>query len=399
MAWPTAQRNNLIAGLFLLGSIGLALFASFLLGGVSFQATNTYRVVFDLGTGAPGVEPGSPVAVGGLEAGTVTEVSFASTNGTVTGVAVTFDLDDAVTLTDDTVVYLEKPLLGALSSLNIPALGTGAAATDTTDLAGRGSPPAFLADAGFGSEQRGQLQRMLANGDEFSAALLLVSERWIREGDQITENVRAIAESMRDLSDRLTEQSPAWSEDITATLEQVRGFATELDTISASADARMGEVSELIASVQSAVDENRPVIDATLADARGTAAETRAAAGDARATIGEAQDLLARERATIRRILSHMLTASQQVALTAQEVRSEPWRVLFRPDTKELETQLLYDAARALTTASAQLSDAAAGLAAAGENASDEDRAAVEALREQLQTASEQLLERLSSAP
>jgi hypothetical protein len=55
---------------------------------------------------------------------------------------------------------------------------------------------------------------------------------------------------------------------------------------------------------------------------------------------------------------------SDQLKLTAIEVRSQPWRLLHTPTTKELSTQVLYDATRAYAEAASDLRAASEALQA-----------------------------------
>jgi hypothetical protein len=87
---------------------------------------------------------------------------------------------------------------------------------------------------------------------------------------------------------------------------------------------------------------------------------------------------------------------SDQLKLTSIEVRSQPWRLLHQPTTKELSAQVLYDATRAFAEAASNLRAASESLQAARPGSdtahlSDELRTAVERYR----TAEQALLDKL----
>jgi hypothetical protein len=63
--------------------------------------------------------------------------------------------------------------------------------------------------------------------------------------------------------------------------------------------------------------------------------------------------------------MANFRLASDQLKLTMMEVRRAPWRLLYRPDTKELQYELLYDSARAYATAVSDLRAATESLEAA----------------------------------
>jgi len=63
---------------------------------------------------------------------------------------------------------------------------------------------------------------------------------------------------------------------------------------------------------------------------------------------------------------------SDQLKLTAVEVRSQPWRLLHQPTTKEFSSQVLYDATRAYAEAASDLRAASESLQATGGQQSEE---------------------------
>jgi hypothetical protein len=68
---------------------------------------------------------------------------------------------------------------------------------------------------------------------------------------------------------------------------------------------------------------------------------------------------------------------SDQLKLTAVEVRSQPWRLLHQPTTKELSTQVLYDSTRAYAEAASDLRAASEALQAVSVNTGASDVSAM----------------------
>lgn len=384
MAWPTAQKNNIIAGAFLVLTLLLAVATSVVLSGLSLERSNTYTARFDMETGAPGVKPGSAVTVAGVEAGRVTQIRFASdADGRTSGIDVVFELSRDVPLGQDAEVLLEKPLIGALSSLNIADVGRGEPAEGSL-LRGSSTPPGFLSDAGYGDEQRNQLQRILGNADQLTADMGAMADAWSGNADPLAQDVRAAAESLRATLERIDSRMPEWDEGVTETIETTRVFAGDLDQLGKDADARVTQAGIFIDDLSERLAVTAPKIDQ--------------AADDAAAITSTVRATLDREGPALRRLMSNLLVMSEQAALTAQEVRAEPWRVLFRPGTKELEKQLLYDATRSLATSVARLSDAAEALAVApNEQAATELQSEIDATRAKLEEAADELFERLKA--
>src|SRR6185295_13745124 len=100
------------------------------------------------------------------------------------------------------------------------------------------------------------------------------------------------------------------------------------------------------------------------------------------ATLERVNTVAADATPTIRNMLANANLAAEQIKLVAVEVRSQPWRLLVQPDKRELETELLYDAARSYAEAATNLktlSDSLQSVSAAGAN-----KEAVAALTTQL---------------
>jgi hypothetical protein len=67
----------------------------------------------------------------------------------------------------------------------------------------------------------------------------------------------------------------------------------------------------------------------------------------------------------INEIITSGTLAAQQVKLLSAEVRAAPWRLLYQPNKKELENELLYNSIRAYSNSLADVRAAAEALEAA----------------------------------
>jgi hypothetical protein len=114
--------------------------------------------------------------------------------------------------------------------------------------------------------------------------------------------------------------------------------------------------------VESLRTDTKPTIDAMLVDARSAMESTRKA-------VERADALLAESSPSLRRTVANARLASDQLKFTLEEVRRSPWRLLYRPDTRELEFELLYDSARIYASAVSDLRDASAALEEASASA------------------------------
>ena len=75
----------------------------------------------------------------------------------------------------------------------------------------------------------------------------------------------------------------------------------------------------------------------------------------------------------VRRTLSSARLAADQLKHATAEIRQSPWRLLQRPTTRELESELIYNAAAMLSSAASDLQTASAALRTVDQSASDED--------------------------
>ncbi|MCL4741543.1 MAG: MCE family protein [Phycisphaerales bacterium] len=372
MSSRSNPRNNLVAGLFLLGGVALAVFASFVLSDISIARTETYEVHFDIHEGATGLDPDAEVRLGGQPVGKVTSIDFDADAGYA--VAVTVKIRKDIPLYADARVHLEVPLLGSASVINIVSLGTPQAGPADGPIDGRLAPPALLAQAGYGDEQRTQLQSILERLDKGTEKMM----KFVDDADpDLTRNVSDIVADVREVVRDARERWPEWSASITTTIERSNEFSAKLRDLADRSGSVLDKGEGLLDSARSAIDDNRPKIDRIVDNVESVTARVndewvprgnhlldRAAQGVERfVEIGdEAYTLVRANRPTIDGILADSRLAADQLKLATVEIRSQPWRLLHRPNTKELETQLLYDSARSYAAAVSDLRAASQAL-------------------------------------
>ncbi|MEL7472619.1 MAG: hypothetical protein AAGK04_04815, partial [Planctomycetota bacterium] len=169
---PTPHdRNNVLAGLFLFGTLALFIATSVVIRQLNFSPRSSYVVRFPISTGAQGITSGSFVHLGGQVVGEVASVGFYPSKEAPTDIDVEVEIDAELLLYENARVYLRTPLLGSGSDLNIAAVGDPASIAATHDgdprltdgewVQGRNAPPAFLADAGWGEEESQALRAII----------------------------------------------------------------------------------------------------------------------------------------------------------------------------------------------------------------------------------------------
>lgn len=408
-------NNNFRAGLFIVLTIVAGVAALVRLSGLSdaFTARTSYVVRFDLAVGASGLKSGSVVKIGGQPVGSVTAVDFVPPPRTIerlrsnaapgqalslpepgtpappTHLYVTMQVRSDLRLFADADVTLELPLLGSVSQINIPSVGGAGEPIITNNPAsvavapprvleawdlidGQLAPPTFLAQAGYGDEQKTQLQQILQRGSEIGAQVQSLVKNVQTRADPTLASLNQAADNVRDITATVNADVPGWARLITESLVNTR-------SATANADQRLLELRAAIGFVQATIEKNEPFLSAIFAN---TAELTSKANGelfgiirdtllDGRRAVGDVADLSARARVLateaqpeLRQTLANARLASDQLRLAMVEIRRNPWRLLYQPTKRELEEELTFDAARTYAQAVSNLRSASESLEA-----------------------------------
>lgn len=425
MSNKRAQRNNVFAGLLvifcLLATVTIVVILG---GGLDAFGKRDYTVRFPLEVGAEGVEVGSRVTVGGVGVGMVKGRRFAMNGDAIEGIDVTIAVDRKISLREGTVAYLQMPILGGTGSINFSQLGDGPPLQDSDLIAGRIAPPGILTSTGFGEEQADALRQIIATARETTERVNEITRRF---GDDVMPDVQTIVGSTR-------ERYPTWLDRIDSITDNVDQTVAKGPGIASELEQRVVEFREFVQEVRPLIEENRERIRFALdnfgeasANSREITLQARAfmdrlngemsdraiaildqgQAGleEARSALATADSILLEQRPNIRASLANFRVSSDQLRDTLIEVRRSPWRLLYRPDTRELEYELLYDAARAYAGAVTNLRSAAESLESVSASAAP-DREQVGALVseverafERYRSAEEFFLQQLIEAP
>ncbi len=365
MSRKRTNANNVRAGLFVLVTIAGAFAIVIVLAGLrdKLKPRDSYIVHFDLATGATGLEAGSIVRIAGVEVGRVSDIRLVTEQGEEpSGVYATILVDRARTFYGEPVAFLERPLLGAGAELNFSSVGEPA---DGEPLPAGGAirgtiaPPSFMAGLGYGDEQKSQLQNILANADKATANIQDItgdartrSKQWFDDADRIVTNFRTSSDEF-----------PAITSEVKGRLDELRDFIARaraviddnrerIDTIVKNTESASGNLDELLAGLN---QETRDLLNNLLEDGRGAVAS-------ANDSLDHVNLLLKEQTPNLRRAMANTRLASDQLKLTLEELRGSPWRLLYRPDTRELEFEYLYDAARTYAAAVSDLRSASESL-------------------------------------
>lgn len=386
------SKNNILAGVFLLGSLTLGLAVFFILANLWEKFTvprTTYHIVFSLAEGAEGLETGSIVKVGGVKAGQVTGWSFIRDGASrITGIDIQIEVNSNITLYENAVPLLILPLLGSSSTINFPDVGDPSKVTNPMNgdprlqegetIGGHLAPPAFLSQAGYGPEQAKQLQRIIKNAEETSDRINRITATVENELEPRLAQVRTILSDGQELTANARESWETWRSRVDSALANVDEASKRLATMMEEARAGVGEARQVITTAQEMLDENRPKVAATMDNVKefsdklnkDTYAAIMQVLEGANKGVEEfaisaerVRVLVGRRASELEETIANARIASDQLKLTMIEVRQAPWKILARPEgRKELENEVLYDSVRAYASAVADLRAAAASL-------------------------------------
>lgn len=400
MSMQVVNRNNVVAGLFLVLSVLLAVAISFLLTDITdkFGEKKTYVVRFPTSVGVTGLKPGASVTFGGFDVGKVNSITAHTQIDEQSGTTIVIAHDVSVSLVSDLVLFedafadLSLPMLGGVSSINIPSAGTGPIG-DGSQIAGTNAngvleegeilrgrfAPSILTQLGFSTEDAEKIQATIdevkeisTNANEVTKGFRRMTEtlepsfvEGVDDGKSTMANVRAFTENLNG--------EDGWSPKISGILDNAQDASGKVSD-------RIDEASAMIGDARGLIAESRPRVARILENVEETTERVRfdsiqnlndlLAKGSI--ALGSYQDVATKvsvtlddNRPKIDATLDSVERISSHGELFLQEIRSQPWRLLSKPSKDELEREPIYEAARAYADAVSDLRVASEALDAA----------------------------------
>lgn len=193
MSTQLISRNNVVAGLFVILSIILAVAIAFILSDVQdkFASRTEYIARFPTSVGVAGLQPGADVTFGGMTVGRVKSIHENMETDPATGMDIVRSHDVVIALSSDLVIYedayadLTLPLLGGVSRINIASPGTGAY---------EGGPEDANPTLDPGEALRGRFAPSILTQLGFTTEEALAIKETIHEVRGISENVGEVSE-------------------------------------------------------------------------------------------------------------------------------------------------------------------------------------------------------------
>lgn len=415
-----SSNDNIKAGLFVLAGIIIALVVTFLLSDFSawFEGTQKVKVYFQLSDGVKGLNEGSEVTLGGQSIGSVTaidDVKSGDGSDRIVGKVVTIVVPDWIKLAWDAELHIVQPPIGKGATLNINNTGRAVPyvpdqKVDAGSLRERNLPDSLIAEIvadaptgaipgdiadsalvedaveqlGIDDFHRAEIQRIIRNVASMTDSL----EKKKTEIESIITRANNVLEDVESLTSQFPPHAEKIADDITATTGNLRSATADMSEILAKAKEKREAWFKQIDRVLTSVDEatstanaflkrNDPSLQKIVDHAKSTFAKideitieevnkTLKLAREGVISFNEAADrvngILASQTPVIERTLASLQLTADQLKLASIEVRRSPWRLLYEPSDKELETDNLYDAARSFALAAGALQSAAGSL-------------------------------------
>lgn len=349
---PRKQRNELAAGLFVTVAVVVTVGVVLWLGAAEIFRPARQQAVFAVSeeVGSVGLTSGSSVEIAGTEIGKIVEVHLQP------------DKKRAIYIAD---IRRDDVHIYADARARVVQGFVGESMLVVTD---RGSEDAGPADENNPVQLAGGMSQAMADISETANMLRGIAET-VRDtvapadGDGVLATVEGII-------DRLD----AATENVLKITANVRRETERTD------DALIGKVHGTMDNVHAIAADARPKVEETLTSVRNTAGnieqysehdiadilaklrevndEILKIAKDFSDVSSRARQTMAINRPKIDEMIDNMTLVSANLKAASTEIRRNPWRLLYRPEDKELRSQNIYDAARAFSAGAQQLDQA-----------------------------------------
>lgn len=348
------ERNELAAGLFIIASafaIGAIVVA--IKGATRItEPSESRQVSFRLTDDLSGLRRGDDVRLGGFKVGLVKNIDVVTADPSdgEPRIIVEFTLPSRYKLHANSAVSVQSGITGS-PSLNIERLGSG---EELKEVAGQ--PGAFST---LTSALRGVTPELVGIVHDVHTVTVPRADTAI---DAATHLVRHVDEQIDPVVDRyggLTKKAGSAIDEVGSlfgdTKPDIRGTLANLHVAT-------GTLREKLPGILDRVQNSLDNINATVDSARTVLVDLRATAANANAISASVRSLLVDNRGKFDSMIAGFKATSDNLKEATIEIRSSPWRLLYKPGPDEMANLNLYDSARAFADGAGAMSDAASAL-------------------------------------
>lgn len=368
------QRNNAVAGFFVLTStVGLLIVVFLLSGFQGLGGTQALTAYFPINLGVPGLDKGSDVTVGGIRAGKVISIAarLADDGAHKAGILVNFTVNNKYPITKDTEIGLVLPLIGSGTMLNIGKIGNGVLATSDDELQGVIAESLILKASGIEiQEVRSVISNVKNISDNLNEQIEQNSEYMVKSTKETLEKIQSIVTQFDELwptwkarINSITENADLTIKQGPQFMEQADKTFTKINSSIDNANSGIDDVRSIITNVKPNIENiTRNVDDITYEINNYTMAQIMDFLEGGKTGLDKAITLidnvdkgLASRLPEVGKILGNMRLSSYYLKLAMIEIRSQPWRLLYTPKRNEVRESMMHDVVRTYASAVSDL--------------------------------------------
>ncbi len=389
------KNNEILVGITVFAVLALAVYVVVLLADVT-KLTEEYQMItvrVPYTTGLHGLSEGSPIQLGGYKVGQIAETDISVDEKGEIFVSFTMELPAKYKLYDDCILTPEQNILGAKAILAVENLGS-----QGHELSDGDTMTLNLADGvldkikkefditnpdGIMYTMKQELNRdnpdSLLGSLTTSATNIREVTDTIRHEMEINDQfdgtflaqLRHVAENLEELTDSIRIQMDKGNNE--ALLAKVLSSLTKFDDSMAGLKEIVNDNKEGIGETIQSLKKSAKVIETELPSivekmgqvmdkANGGLDTAREALAELKEAAIGAGETIAMNRDRIDLMINNITEVSSNLKLVSQEVRRAPWRLLYKPNQKEMELQSTVDAAAAFASGAERLDSAAIAL-------------------------------------
>ena len=349
------RQNNVRAGIFVTASIVLGFVVFSILTNAwdrMFKSVSSYVVVFPVEEGVGALASGSPVRLGGVIIGSVTNVTPIVAEGEPTSeIEIRFQIENDFQLYDNATIYAKSGLLGSSSWISIVNVGSGAIATEGSVLTGttQSMVTQLLGDDAEINISKSldalrRLSEALAEEDGAIGALLGSEDAEALKS--AIHSARASFSSIETVAEMTKKQWAQWQESVSMLLTDAKDLPSE--------------VKVTLQGVQSAIKQLQ---DGILQRAELAMESLNATMKNLEIMSDEFKSSSPKWSKDISITMQNFKNISSRAKASIDEISASPWRLLYRPTDREVAYEQLNTASWNLLSSLQELSVVSSQLA------------------------------------
>jgi len=333
-------RNNLAVGITVSVVLALTIYIVIVLAEWPSLFTTQQKITVRLPykVGLKGLNKGSPVHLGGIKIGNVTNTDIKKLNPTSTDsndvyVFFTMKIPQQYQLRRDCVLVAQSNVLGGQVLLSIEDLGSkGEFIEDgqTADILLADSMMDAVKNEFDPHDPNSFLAQMKIDVTGITEQL----QQTVAKLDTTLDLAQSAMANLKDITG--DERAGKFIDNITEASDDLKPAIAKLDTSLDSAQSAMANLKDITGDerIDRIIDNITEVSD----NLKSTIAKLDTSLDSAQSTLMNLKAISGDER--IDRIISNISVVSSNLKLTAQEVRRAPWKLFYKPKEKEFRIQI-----------------------------------------------------------